>query len=559
MRATPTCLGLHVGHDRAISIAQGGQITFHLAVERLDRRKYSDSPNLPVKALRQVLNRLSIPVSSIGATCVSYHGVEAGRISSTLEADFKAAFPEFEGKFVALDHHLSHALAAFSCSPFDEAVVFVADGAGDARLWGSQSESVFHVSRKNFYLLVERVQDRPLSLVDRPEFYDPNFFTPDDQRRQISLGLKYEQLTYLCGFRPGQAGQTMALAAFGSPLFDVEPLVPKNFSFSLRYGDLLDRMNSLAAEKGLTLRQFARQYKADIAATAQTYIQRSLTSLVDYVVKTYNPSNLCFAGGVFLNCLTNRDIVDKYCDRGIFVLPACHDEGQSLGAAAYAHWLLSSELPSAASDFPYLGFQYSQEECDAALSQASMSFERYGEPDLARRLAELIASGKICAVLRGRSETGPRALGHRSILADPRSLQSKIQLDRAIKRRARFRPYAPMVLLSRLQDYFDSDQPSPHMLLTADVRPEYRSRLEAVTHVDGSARPQTVSPEDDVFLCDLLARFEERAGVPVLLNTSFNDETEPIVESPQDAIRIFQSTELDGLVLGTSLHVKPKP
>nr|MDQ5826440.1 carbamoyl transferase [Chloroflexota bacterium] len=161
-------------------------------------------------------------------------------------------------------------------------------------------------------------------------------------------------------------------------------------------------------------------------------------------------------------------------------------------------------------------------------------------------------------VLRGRSEAGPRALGHRSILADPRSRQSKIQLDRAIKRRARFRPYAPMVLLSRLQDYFDSDLPSPHMLLTADVKAEHRSHLQAVTHVDGSARPQTVSPENDVFLCDLLTRFEEKAGVPVLLNTSFNDETEPMVESPQDAIRIFQSTELDGLVLGTSLHVKPR-
>jgi carbamoyltransferase len=558
MSSASTCLGLHVGHDRAISIVQGGQLTFHIAVERLDRRKYSDSPNLPVAAIREVLNRLAIPVAALEATCVSYHGVEAGKISSTLEADFKAAFPEFKGRFSALDHHLAHALAAFSCSPFDEAVVFVADGAGDVRLWGSQSESVFHVSRKHFYPLVERVQDRPLSLVDRPEFFDPNFFTPDDRKRQISLGLKYEQLTYLCGFAPGQAGQTMALAAYGTPLFDIAPLVPRDFGFSLRYIDLLDRMDELAREKGLTLRQFASQHKADVAATAQTYIQRSLTSLVDYIVRTYNPTNLCFAGGVFLNCLTNRDIIDKYRSRGLFILPACHDEGQSLGAAAYAYWQLTATLPSVGADFPYLGFQYSQEDCDAAMSQAGMDFERQDDHVLARRLAELIASGRICAVLRGRSETGPRALGHRSILADPRSRRSKSQLDRAIKRRARFRPYAPMVLLSRMQDYFDANDQSPYMLLSAQVKPEHRAQLQAVTHVDGSARPQTVSPDDDAFLCDLLMQFEEQAGVPVLLNTSFNDETEPIVESPQDAIRIFHSTELDALVLGSSLHVKPR-
>lgn len=558
MTKASTCLGLHVGHDRGITIVQNGQVVFHIAVERLDRNKHSDSPDLPIETIRQALHRLSIPVHAIDAVSVTYHGVQAERISSTLEADFRAAFPEFAGAFSALDHHLAHALGALACSSFDEAVVLVADGAGDLRLWGSQSESLFHVSRKHFYLLDERVQDRPSSLVHRPEFFDPHFFSPEDQKRQISIGLKYEQLTYLCGFGPGQAGQTMALAGHGTPLFDVGPYLPRNFSFSLRYVDLLDRIAEMAIQRGLTLRQFAHKQRADIAATAQAYLQSALTKLVEYVVQAYNPTNLCFSGGVFLNCATNRDIVVNHHDRGLFFLPACHDEGQSLGAAAYAHWQLTSSLPSVLAEFPYLGFEYSQEECEAAFIDEGLSFERLDERGLAARVAGLISSGRICAVLRGRSEVGPRALGHRSIFADPRTLQSKVRLDQGIKRRQEFRPYAPMLLLSRLPDYFEEQVESPHMLLTARVNPRHRDQLQAVVHVDDTARIQTVGPDDDAFLCALLTQFEEQTGVAALLNTSFNDEREPIVESPRDAIRTFKTTDLDALALGTALHVKPR-
>lgn len=182
-----TCLGLHIGHDRAITFTQGGQITFHIAVERLDRRKHSDSSDIPLAEIRQLVDRLEIPVPTLDAACVTYHAVDAPRIARTLEADFKEAFPEFSGKFVAIDHHLAHALGALSCSPFEEALVLVADGAGDARLWGSQSESLFHVSRRDFYLLEERLQDRPLSTVYRPEFFLPDFFGAGEQKRQISL------------------------------------------------------------------------------------------------------------------------------------------------------------------------------------------------------------------------------------------------------------------------------------------------------------------------------------------------------------------------------------
>jgi carbamoyltransferase len=556
MAPEATCLGLHIGHDRGITLTQGSEITFHTAVERLDRKKHSDSADIPAEEIRFVLDRLDIPPSLLDAVCITYHSVEASRIARTLEVDFKAAFPEFGGRFFALDHHLAHALAALACSSFDEALVLVADGAGDIRLWGTQSESLFHVSRQHFYLVEERLQDRPSPFARRPEFYLPDFFAASDQKRQISLGLKYEQITYLCGFGPNQAGQTMALASFGEPLFDLEALLPRNFGFSLRYVDLLDRMEDIAHRKNMTLRQFAQTERAHIAATAQHFLERAITNLVDYIAETYNPRAMCFAGGVFLNCPTNRSITSRLADREVFFLPASHDEGQSIGAAAYAHWQITGTLPGVIADFPYLGFAPSDDECAAAFRSAGLSSEHHDDASLARRLAAILAEGAICGVARGRSEAGPRALGNRSILADPRPLSSKQKLDQGIKRRAEFRPYAPMVHAARADVYFEAEPQSPYMLLTSRVRPKYRERLRAVTHVDNSARAQLVDPQRSPFLAQLLLCFEELSGVAVLLNTSFNDEREPIVDSAADALRTYLTTDLDALVLGNRLHIK---
>lgn len=556
MSHPPTCLGIHIGHDRALSITRNGHLSFHLAVERLDRKKHSDSAALPIAEIRTVLKRLDLSQGILDAVCVTYHGIQPEKMAPSLESLYKEAFPDFKGCFSALDHHLSHALGALSCSPFDEAMVLVADGAGDARLWGTQSESLFHVSRNNFYLLEERLQDRPLAMINRPEFYVPDFFSPVDHRRQISLGLKYEQATYLCGFGPGQAGQTMALAAYGKPLFDVDHLLPRDFGFSLRYVDLLDQLNEVAADHGLTLTQFARQNGGDVAATVQVYLENSLLKLVEYAVRTYDPINLCFAGGVFLNCLTNRRIADRHHDRGLFFLPPSSDEGQSIGAAAYAHWEVTGTLPPVEDSFPFLGFDYSQEECLAALKGAALPFQCLNDTQLSSKLATLLESGKICALLRGRSEAGPRALGHRSILGDPRTPQTKARIDAGIKRRAEFRPYAPVVPITRAGEYFDLDRESPHMLFTATVMPQYRAALQAVVHVDGTSRIQTVSNDSDPFMFDLLQRFEQRTGIAALLNTSFNDEKEPIVERPSDAVRTFLATDLDVLVLGSAICIK---
>lgn len=551
-------LGLHIGHDRAISVADEATIIFHTAVERLDRKKHSDSYHLPAEEIRQVLDYLGIPIEAIAGVCISYLSADPLKITRTLEGKFRDAFPGFNGRFSALDHHLAHALGAKVCSGFEDALVFVADGAGDQRLWGSQAETLYHVSDEDFYVLDERVQSPPMSYVDRPEFFDPSYFRPDDHERQISLGLKYEQITYLCGFGPGQAGQTMALAAFGEVLIDYQSLLPKDLSFSLRYTDFLREFESLAEREGQTLAQFAMQRRADIAATYQSYLTDALSIIFEDAVSRFPTKRVCFSGGIFLNCLSNRRLHDEHSDKDLFFFPACNDEGQSLGTAAYAFWQEHSKLPGRPIDFPYLGREFTQDEYERAFREAGLEYVALGAEALAGQLVDLIENGAIVGLLRGRSECGPRALGHRSILADPRSEESKQRLDAGIKRRAEFRPYAPMLAAGSVGEITDFNAAAPHMLVTAQVRASFQNSIPAVVHVDGSTRVQTVDAADEPWLGQLLRLFEERTGLPVLLNTSFNDELEPMVDSPKDAIKIFASTDLDALVLGNCLHIRPK-
>ena len=556
MNSKPCFMGLNLGHDRAISLVSDDQLSFHTSIERLDRRKHSESPDYPVTEITQVLDHLGIAIDDIAGVCLSYLGSNPERIAETMAWEFHQQFPGFRGAFSTLDHHSAHAIGARVCSGFDEALVLVADGAGDERLWGTQAESLIFVSEEAHRLMDERVQSMPRSQLNRPKFYDPAFFRADDATRQISLGLKYEQITYLCGFGPGQAGQTMALAAYGEPLFDYQHYLPSDLSFSLTYPDFLQEFTDLASSRKQTLREFAAINRADIAATYQAYLEEALVRISEGIVRRHKPGALCFAGGLFLNCLSNRKITDALSGTNLYFLPACGDDGQSIGTAAYAYWREAKRFPGPNPAFPYLGRGFSTEACEKAVAEAGLDGERMTGSSRVERLAQLLAEGKIIGVLQGRSEAGPRALGHRSILADPRSPTTKPRIDAGIKRRAEFRPYAPMMLRARVGDITDFASASPHMLITADVREQHRSQLPAITHVDNSTRAQTVTEDIDPFLYALLTTFEQMTGYGVLLNTSFNDEKEPMVDSPEDAIRTFLRTELDALLLEDILVIK---
>jgi carbamoyltransferase len=296
------------------------------------------------------------------------------------------------------------------------------------------------------------------------------------------------------------------------------------------------------------------------------------------------------SGGVFLNCVANHKIAQAGLFNEIFVMPACGDEGHALGAAFAVNAALKTRcrkltahdgckmdeiqgdeanhedsVPDAGrppsgfpSLLPYAGLSYDRATVAAAIARHELSCEWYDDEALAEEIAAMIENGRTVGLLRGRSEMGPRALGHRSILADPRSPTMKDHLNAHVKFREAFRPYAPMVLAEYAADIFDLAQTSPFMLFACDVRPTYRALLPAVTHVDGTARVQTVDRQEP-FLRALLAAFHRRTGIAVLLNTSFNLAGDPIVETPDDAIRAFLACGLDALVLEGAVIMKERP
>ena len=288
----------------------------------------------------------------------------------------------------------------------------------------------------------------------------------------------------------------------------------------------------------------------DLATAVLLHVARGLAS------KCAMPA-LCYAGGVALNGYSNTRILTDEIFPRLFVQPAANDGGTALGAALYhAHHRLG--CPRSERFSPFLGTGYSESACEKALVAAGVAYRRIGNvaAETARRLAE----GRIVGWFQGRMEIGPRALGHRSILADPRSLELKQRLNDRVKRRESFRPFAPVVPLERAAEFFALPaRESPYMLLIVRVRPEWHSRLAAITHVDGTARVQTVSADTDPLLVELLAEFEKLSGLPILLNTSFNGPGEPIVASPEDAVRTFIRTGMDDLVLGNLLASRLAP
>jgi carbamoyltransferase len=375
----------------------------------------------------------------------------------------------------------------------------------------------------------------------------------------VNPGVLYGMSSVYLGFGPMGSGKLMGLAAHGtiepglrSPvfeLFDGEPLARFAGAEALREADafrwLADLFGGVPPRRPdgpLTERH------ANIAAFVQAEAERAVVAFAAHLAAVTASPRLCFAGGFALNVTTNRKILDTTPFREIFVQPAASDAGIPLGCALFGYHVALGRprcfsMPTAA-----LGGEHQAADIERAVAErGALRAERVG--DIERRTAQEIARGKIVGWVQGRSELGPRALGHRSILADPRDARSVRRLNEEIKFREPFRPYAPVVLEADAGTIFDLPVPSPHMLLSAGVREAWREALPAIVHRDGSARVQTVSPRDEPRLAALLACYREITGVPVLLNTSFNRNTEPIVETPGDALDVLLATKLDAVVL----------
>jgi len=383
-----------------------------------------------------------------------------------------------------------------------------------------------------------------------------------------SIGILYSFITMHLGFEfNADEYKTMGLAPYGNP-----SRYEEIFASFFEFGEGSWRMNFLEPETTdfgretyeTTRRKMAElffpareegdpigQEHCDLAAALQAATDRAMTRLVPYWMKKLSHENLCLAGGVALNCTTNGRILGLKEVRHCFIQPAAGDDGSALGAAlqvSHEHGDVPQKM-----GMPYWGPSSSSDEIEAAFAGAPAGTRRTRHKDLAaaaEAAAEGLAAGRVTAVYQGRMEFGPRALGNRSILADPRDPAMRDRVNAAVKLREAFRPFAPAVLEERLEEVFEASGSLPYMLVAVPVRPAWKDRLPAVTHVDRSARVQTVTAAQNAFLHAVLSAFDRRTGVPVLLNTSFNVKGQPIVHTPREALETFLSTGIDSLFFG---------
>ena len=471
---------------------------------------------------------------------------------------------DLEQRMLYSEHHLSHAASAFFASPFEEAAVLTIDGVGE---WATTS--LAHGKGNNLEVL--------------REIHFPH-----------SLGLLYSAITYYIGFKVNSGEyKVMGLAPDGQPKFaalmlehlvDLKP--DGSFRLNLDYFDYCtgltmtnSRFDALFGAPRRSPEQALTQREMDIAASVQSVTEEIMLRLCRSVARTTGLKKLCMAGGVALNCVANGNVLrDGHVD-DIWIQPAAGDAGGALGAALVAHHMYKGQprkLPPAGGDLmkgSYLGPSFSQEECESRLLAAGAKFSVHDDAGSIAACAQALADGKALGWFQGRMEFGPRALGARSILGDARSPSMQSVLNLKVKYRESFRPFAPSILRERVSEWFELDHDSPYMLLVAEVaahrkRPMSeaeealfgieklnipRSEIPAVTHIDYSARVQTVHADTNPRYHALISKFEQLTACPVVVNTSFNVRGEPIVGTPEDAFRCFMGTEIEMLSVGNCI------
>ena len=549
-------LGIHIKHDRGACLIIDGKVVVNIANERLDRIKYSSSPEIPYEAVDAVLDFGNIDISQVSCIGISGAGLESEKVKQFYKDEFFEHYHCESIPFFFVSHHLAHAYSVYYSAPFDNSLIFIADGGGDYILDKQEAETLYFGNHGKIQQLASRVQD----IAVRKMEYQVNTiypFMPECIREhQISLARKYEQITHLIGFGYGQSGKTMGLASYGKSYFDYSNLDYQDLKFSLKYRDILEDIYSMQLLSGKTHSEFLESERQNIAATLQEFTERALISLLKNSQKKYKCENLCLAGGIFLNCLANHKILCECNFKNVFILPSSGDDGQALGCAYFAYTELFGYNSHFEIRLPYIGLSYTDEKIEAAILSKNVPYKKYPNEQLVKVLAQYICDNKIIGLHRGKTELGPRALCHRSIIANPTNPNMKDTLNSRVKHREEFRPFAPTVAEEDQFEYFELAAPSDYMLLAPIVKKQYREKLPSVTHVDNTARIQAVSKETDPFIHALLLEMKQRIGVSVVLNTSFNVAGEPIVESPIDALNTFLKTNIDVLVIGNYVIIK---
>jgi len=513
--------------------------------ERFSRRKHGKDPvpfstwEVPAQAARWCLARAGIDASDVDAVAYSYDPTLAPPAGPDVTADgweglrtlfaqraplfLQSALPGLDPACVRfVPHHIAHAASAHLAAPYPSSAVLVLDGRG---------ERASH--------LAGRSVDGDLEVLATQEL--PH-----------SLGLLYEEVTDHLGFRrSSDEYKVMALASYGQPAF--LPEMRQAVRATPDGGFRVEPIDWGALVKRRPAGEEWGPEHADLASSVQIRLEEILLDLARWVHGQTGDRHLTLAGGVALNCVANARLAEQGPFERIWVQPAAGDAGTALGAALYvAHAMGDAVSPMATAA---LGREWSDDDVAAWLVDADVAFEC--PPDIAEAVAEVLAANGVVAWFQGRSEYGPRALGHRSLLAHPGHPDNLERLNR-VKGREQFRPVAPMVLADRATEVFEGVIPSPFMLFTHRVRPEWTDRIPAVIHVDGTARIQTVDAGDEPLVARMLEGFARRTGVPVVVNTSLNTAGRPMVDDPRDALECFGSAPVDALALGPFL-VRRRP
>ena len=578
-------------HDSAVCLIKDGEIIFAAQEERYTRKKHDS--DFPVNAIKDCLKNSEITSKNID--CVAFYDKPFLKFERILETylayaprglrSFLMAMPlwirkklwikdlimkelDYKGKIIFPEHHLSHAASAFFASPYNEAAFLTMDGVGE---WTTTS---FGIGDRNKIKILAEIQF-------------PH-----------SLGLLYSAFTYYTGFRVNSGEyKVMGLAPYGEPKYKnliTEKLIDikEDGSFKMNM-DYFDYCAGLTMTNRKFHKLFGRgprkpessltQQDMDLARSIQEVTEEIVLKMARHVKNKTGMSNLCLAGGVALNCVANGKLLRSGLFNNIWIQPASGDAGGSLGCALFTWYQYFGKNRKAdnQNDFmkgSYLGPHFTNETIELFLKHNNYQYKKLNEAELSEKVADLISEKKVIGWFQGRMEFGPRALGGRSIIGDARSAEMQKTMNLKIKYRESFRPFAPSVIAEHISDYFEIDRESPYMLLVSNIKKDkriimtkdqksyfgleklnvVRSDIPAITHVDYSARIQSVNKKTNPCYHQMLTKFYEKHGCSVIVNTSFNVRGEPIVSTPENAYICFMRTNMDYLVLGSFLLDKRK-
>ena len=554
-------------HNSAAALLKDGHVIAAVEEERFSRKKFDDG--FPKMAIDWCLNECAISPKQIDSVAFydkpilkferlldNYIAVAPRGMYSFLDTipkwlhkrlwiknEIKNHLKDFKGNIIFPEHHMSHAAYAFYTSEFDESAILTIDGVGE---WTTAS---FGIAKNNKIQLT------------------------NDIRWPHSLGLFYSAFTYFLGFKVNEGEyKLMGLSSYGKPKY--YDLIKENLIDVKNDGSIHLNMKYFAFtyDKVMTNENFAQlfgipprkegqkteQIHYDIGASAQKVLEDVMLKMVNHIYLKTKMKNLCMSGGVALNGVANYQILKNGPFDNVHIPPSPGDGGSAVGCAQYLYFvhnnkkrIIENNHSKLIQENVYVGPSYNDEDIIKFLDSNNIKYEKFEKQSLLKKTAQLISTGNIVGWYQGKMEWGPRALGNRSILADPRNASMKDILNEKIKHRESFRPFAPSVLEEYASDFFDIDIPSPYMLMVAKVKkPEI---IPAVTHVDGTGRLQTVSNDANPLYYDLINEFYKITGVPVIINTSMNVMGEPIVNTPEQAFQMIVKTDMDCLVMGNNL------